>query len=108
MPELLIAIIIICVGLLALASGSVGVLRQMRMGNSAAVAAIVAQQRMENIRSQGCNSTTDGSATTSGMPEKLVFTAMNGKAKAVTESVTYKPRAGQTRYVEMRSVIPCV
>ena len=50
MPELLIAIILISVGLLSLAGGATGVLRQMRWGNQSALAAIVATQRMEIIR----------------------------------------------------------
>jgi len=107
MPELLIAIIVICVGLLSLATGSMGVLRQMRWGNQAALAAIVAQQRMETIRSQGCIYNSNGTATTRGLPEKWVITVINGKAVSVIESVTYKPREGFTRYVEMRSVVPC-
>jgi len=108
MPELLIAIILISVGLLSLASGAVGVLRQMRWGNQSAIAAIVATQRMETIRSQGCNlAGTGGTATTRNLPEKWVITVINGKGSAVVESVTYKPRAGLTRYVEMRSVVPC-
>jgi prepilin-type N-terminal cleavage/methylation domain-containing protein len=108
MPELLIAIVVICVGLLSLATGSMGVLRQMRWGNQSALAAMVAQRRMETIRSQGCNLIgTGGTATTRGLPEKWVITQINGKGSAVVESVTYVPRAGLTRYVEMRSVVPC-
>jgi Tfp pilus assembly protein PilV len=108
MPELLIAIILISVGLLSLAGGAVGVLRQMRWGSQSAIAAIVATQRMETIRSQGCSlNGTGGTATTRGLPEKWVITFINGKGSAVVESVTYTPRAGLTRYVEMRSVVPC-
>jgi Tfp pilus assembly protein PilV len=108
MPELLIAIILISIGLLSLAGGAVGVLRQMRWGSQSAIAAIVATQRMETIRSQGCSlNGTGGTATTRGLPEKWVITFINGKGSAVVESVTYTPRAGLTRYVEMRSVVPC-
>jgi prepilin-type N-terminal cleavage/methylation domain-containing protein len=107
MPELLIAIIVIAIGLLSLASGSVGVLRQMRWGNQSALAAVVATQRMENIRSQGCNVISSGTATTRGLPEKWVISVITSKARAVVESVTYVPRAGLTRYVEMKSVVPC-
>jgi len=108
MPELMIAIIVITIGLLSLATGAVGVLRQMRWGNQSALAATVAQQRMETIRSQGCNVIgTGGTATTRGMPEKWAITVINGKGSAVVESVTYVPRAGLTRYVELRSVVPC-
>lgn len=107
MPELLIAIIVIAIGLLSLASGSVGVLRQMRWGNQSALAALVATQRMEAVRSLGCVSMANGTATTRGLPEKWVITSISSKARAVVESVTYVPRAGLTRYVEMKSVVPC-
>jgi Tfp pilus assembly protein PilV len=108
MPELLIAIILISIGLLSLAGGATGVLRQMRWGNQSALAAIVATQRMETIRSKGCTlNGTGGTATTRGLPEKWAIVVINGKASAVVESVTYVPRAGLTRYVEMRSVVPC-
>lgn len=107
MPELLIAIVVICVGLLSLATGSAGVLRQMRYGNQSALAAIIATERMENIRSRGCNVLANGNATTRGLSEKWVITAVSAKARAVIESVTYVPRAGLTRWVEMKSVVPC-
>ena len=107
MPELLIAIIVIAIGLLSLATGSAGVLRQMRWGNQSALAAIVATQRMENIRSQGCSVLSNGTATTRGLGEKWVISVLTSKSRAVVESVQYKPRAGLTRYVEMKSVVPC-
>lgn len=107
MPELLIAIIVIAVGLLSLASGSVGVLRQMRYGNQSTLASAVAQQRLEAIRSQGCASLSSGTATTRGLSEKWVITVMSNKARAVAESVKYVPRAGQTNTLAMSSVVPC-
>ena len=82
----------------------------MRWGNQSALAALVATQRMETLRSESCALLTpDGSttATTRGLAEKWVVSTINGRAKAVVESVTYTPRAGLTRYVEMKSVVPC-
>lgn len=107
MPELLIAIVMISVGLLALASGSVGVLRQMRWGNQSALAAIVATARMEKMRAQGCSTLTSGTGTKRGLSEKWVVSTINGRAVAVVESVSYTPREGLTRYVELKSVVPC-
>lgn len=107
MAELLIAVVVIAVGLLSLATGSMGVLRQMRWGNQSALAAIVAQRRMETIRGQGCSSLSSNTATTRGLAEKWVITTLTTKSRAVVESVTYTPREGLTRYVEMKSVVPC-
>jgi type IV pilus assembly protein PilV len=107
MVELLIAIIVICVGLLGLATGAMGVLRQTRWGTQSALASIVAQRRMEIIRSKGCSSLSSGTATTRGLSENWVLTVINGRAQAVVESVSYVPREGVTRWVELKSVIPC-
>jgi prepilin-type N-terminal cleavage/methylation domain-containing protein len=105
--ELVVAIIIMTVGILALATGSAGVAKQMRAGNQAALAAVVGQARMETIRSKGCVSLSDGSATTRGMTEKWTITWVSSRARAVTESVTYVPRAQKSRTLALRSVVPC-
>jgi type IV pilus assembly protein PilV len=105
--ELVVAIIIITVGVLALATGSAGVAKQMRSGNQAALAAVVAQSRLETIRSLGCSNLSSGTATTRGMTEKWSVSFISGRARAVTESVTYVPRAQRTRTIGMRSVVPC-
>jgi len=105
--ELVVAIIIITVGVLALATGSAGVAKQMRSGNQSALAAVVAQSRLETIRSLGCSNLSSGTATTRGMTEKWSVSFISGRARAVTESVTYVPRAQTTRTIGMRSVVPC-
>jgi prepilin-type N-terminal cleavage/methylation domain-containing protein len=105
--ELVVAIIIITVGVLALATGSAGVAKQMRSGNQAALAAVVAQSRLETIRSLGCSNLSNGTATTRGMTEKWTVAFISGRARAVTESVTYVPRATVSRTIGMRSVVPC-
>jgi len=106
--ELVVAIIIMTVGVLALATGSAGVAKQMRAGNQAALAAIVAQARLENIRSLGCTSLANGNATTRGMTEKWAITWLSSRSRVVTESVTYVPRAKVSRTLAMRSVVPCL
>ena len=106
--ELVVAIIIMTVGVLALATGSAGVARQMRAGNQSAVAATVGQARLENIRSLGCSSLSNGTATTRGMSEKWAVVWISARARVVTESVTYVPRAQVTRTLALRSVVPCM
>ena len=106
--ELVVAIIIMTVGVLALATGSAGVAKQMRAGNQAALAAVVAQTRLETIRSQGCTYLSNGNATTRGMNEKWTITWLSGRSRVVTESVTYVPRAKVTRTIGLRSVVPCL
>lgn len=107
LPELIVATLIMTVGVLALASGSSGVVRQMRDGNLSSLASIVMQSRLETLRSQPCASQTNGTATTRGMTESWTLTALSAKVYAVTETVTYVPRAGATRTVGMQGMIPC-
>ena len=107
LAEVVIAMVILSVGLLALASGSMGVIRQMRAGNQASMAAMVAQSRMEKMRSRTCSSITTGTATTSGMAEKWSVNAMSARISAVTETVTYVPRPGVTKKLGMTGVVPC-
>lgn len=106
--ELVVAIIIMTVGVLALATSSAGVAKQMRAGNQSGLAAMVAQARLENIRSLGCSSIASGTATTRGMTEKWAITWLSGRARVVTESVTYVPRAKVSRTLALRSVVPCL
>jgi len=105
--ELVVAIIIMTVGVLALATGAAGVAKQMRDGNQAALAAVVGQARMETIRSLGCSSLSSNTATTRGMTEKWNVVWISARARAVTETVTYVPRARVSRTVAWRSVVPC-
>ena len=106
--ELVVSIIIITVGVLALATGSAGVAKQMRAGNQSSLAAVIAQSRLETIRSLGCSSLSNGSATTRGMTEKWTITWITSRSRAVTESVTYTPRARASKTLGLRSVVPCL
>lgn len=106
--ELVVAIIIMTVGVLAIATSSAGVAKQMRAGNQSALAAVIAQSRLETIRSLGCSSLSGGSAATRGMTEKWNIVWLSSRTRVVTESVTYVPRAKVTRTLSMRSVVPCL
>lgn len=106
--ELVVAMIIMTVGVLALATGSAGVAKQMRAGNQAALAAVIGNARLETIRGQGCTYLSNGSATTRGMTERWSITWISSRARAVTESVTYIPRAQRSRTLALRSVVPCL
>jgi prepilin-type N-terminal cleavage/methylation domain-containing protein len=107
LAEIVIAMVILAVGLLALARGSMGVIRQMRAGNQAATAAMVAQSRMEKMRSRTCSSISTGTATTNGLAEKWTVTSLSARVSAVAETVTYVPRPGVTKKVGLNGVVPC-
>lgn len=106
--EVMVAMVLLAVGLLALASGSVAVMRQMRSGNKAAVAAMVAQTRMERLRSKGCSNLSSGSATTMGMPEKWTVTVAIARVNAVAETVFYSSRAGKRDTIALKGAVPCL
>lgn len=107
LAEVILAIVILSVGLLALASGSMGVIRQMRAGNQAAVAAMVAQSRIEKMRSKPCTSASSGSSTTRGLSEKWTVTSINAKLSAVAETVSYVPRPGVTKKLGVTGGVVC-
>ena len=107
--EVILAMVLLAVGLLALASGSVGVMRQMRSGNKASVATRVAQARMEKLRSRGCATLSSGSATTNGMPEKWIATVNPAaRVNAVAETVFYSSRAGKRDTIALNGAVPCL
>jgi prepilin-type N-terminal cleavage/methylation domain-containing protein len=114
LAELMVSVVIITVGVLALAGSSVGVIRQMRSGNQSALAAAVAQARLENIRSRSCTSLTSGTATTRGMSEEWTINSGSvanpapARIVAVAETVTYVPRRGVTKTLGLTGWVPCI
>jgi prepilin-type N-terminal cleavage/methylation domain-containing protein len=109
LPELIVAMVILAVGILALASTAAGVMKQMRSGNQRALAAIVAQSRMETMRSLQCANLSSNSATTRGLKENWTIgaTMNNGRVVAVKESVTYILRPGATSSLVITGFVPC-
>jgi prepilin-type N-terminal cleavage/methylation domain-containing protein len=109
LPELIVAMVMLSVGILALASTAAGVMKQMRSGNQRALAAVVAQSRLEQMRSLRCGNLSSSSATTRGLNEKWTVGALmsGGRAIAVKESVTYVLRAGKTSSLVLTGLVPC-
>lgn len=110
LPELIVAMVILTVGILALASTAAGVMKQMRSGNQRALAAVVAQSRLERMRSLQCGNLSTSSATTRGLQENWTIGAMTagGRAIAVKESVTYVPAAGKKSTLVITGLVPCI
>jgi len=112
--ELIVSVTVITIGLLALAGSSVGVLRQMRSGNQAALASAVAARRLETLRSMACTSLASGTATTRGLDEAwtinpaAVTNPNTTRLTAVVETVTYVPRVGVTKKFGLTGWVPCV
>ncbi len=108
--ELLVAIIIISVGLLALASGSAATLREMELAQQQSSASMIAQSRLERLRATACASVVSGSTSVApAFTDKWTVSAFNGSSiyHIVAETVSYKDRRGSTKKFGVGTVMPC-
>jgi prepilin-type N-terminal cleavage/methylation domain-containing protein len=115
--ELVVAIVILSIGILGLASTAAVVTKQMASGGRQTVAASVAQSRFELFRSYDCHTlvgegintstsqayTTTGTATTRGIKEDWTITDSTN-VKIVKDSVTFWGRKQPLIY---KSELPC-
>lgn len=113
--ELLVAVVILGVGIVALAGASALVTRMIGRGQMATRTAQVASQRLEQLRlvanstSPKCTSGGFASGTangTMGMTEKWVITA-SGSSRTITDSVKYTAARGQTHTDVLTTIIEC-
>ena len=106
--ELIVAIMILTVGLLSLASTAGSMTRIMASSSVQTVAAQVVQSRIDSLSSLDCRTLAtagpvSGSTTVRGVTEK--WTVSDGaNVKWVTDSVTYR---GLKQPLAYRSVITC-
>ena len=107
--ELIVAIIIISVGLLALASGSGATLRQMELSQQQTNAALIAQSRLEQLRATtACSGFATGSTTVAPMyTDSWKISVYTTQSKAVAETVSYTDRYGKTKKFGVVAVMPC-
>lgn len=106
--ELIVAIMVLSVGLLALASSAGYTTRQMSSASLQTIAAQVTQSRFDSLASVSCaalpaSGTVSGKSTTRGVTETWSVTDGND-VKFILDSITYK---GRKKPLEYRSVIPC-
>ncbi|MGH7665228.1 MAG: type IV pilus modification PilV family protein [Gemmatimonadaceae bacterium] len=112
--ELIVAIVILSIGVLGLASTAAVVTRQMSGGAQQTLAANVAQSRFERLRSVNCSQLaipSTGSATGRGMSETWTLAAGASRnpsitAVVLTDTVKYYLR-GQVKTRAFRSVRTC-
>lgn len=108
--ELVAAIVILSLGVLALAGTSALVSRTLGQGSQQSNAATVAQARFEKLRSTRCP-VTSGSATSGSMNERWTKVATLGGANLrfydVIDSVSYTVR-GNTKRQAFRSIVQCL
>jgi type II secretion system protein I len=103
--ELLVAVVIFSVGLLALAGTASVILTSMTSTQSRTIAASVAESRFERIRATACASRAGGTATTRGIAEAWALDRL-ARADDVTVAVTFLSNH-QSRTETFRSFLPC-
>lgn len=104
--ELMVAMLMFTLGMLAMASTSAVVIRQMGDAGRMSVAANVARSRIERLRAESCSGAKTGTATTRSVVEAWVVTPMTRSAQ-IEVTVTYATRLG-SRSKSYRSMVPCV
>lgn len=119
--EVLVAVTVLGVGLVALAGSSALVTRMIGRGQMATRAGEVASRRLEMLRmyalstSPRCTSGSFVAGTTaagdvgigvSGVSESWTITA-NGTERTITETVSYRTAKGQTKSESFTTVIKC-
>ncbi len=104
--EVIVAMMIFTVGLLAMASTAGVVVKQMGDSNRMTVASAVARSRIEQLRLAPCTLGMTGSATTRGVTEAWRLTPMT-RSSRIDVIVSYTTKNGM-RTQAYRSMVPCV
>ena len=106
--EIMVAIVLLSIGVIALASTAGAVLRLSEEGARATEAAAVAQTRFERMRATYCAQVVPGTyaATTGRIGEKYNVAVYNLKSFVVWDTVTFTVRRG-TKKRYFRSVVRC-
>jgi prepilin-type N-terminal cleavage/methylation domain-containing protein len=104
--EMMVAVVILAIGLLGLASTAAVVTRQISGGAAQSIAANVVQSRVESLRSLSCAAIEDGSAVTRGVSERWVRGDTANRTLPVEHTVEYS--VGGTRRTLVDTVrVPC-
>ena len=103
--ELLVAVVIFSVGLLALAGTASVIMTTLTSTQSRTIAAGVAESRFERIRATTCAARAGGSTKTRGITESWTLAHL-ARADDVTVAVTFLSNH-QSRTETFRSFLPC-
>ena len=109
--ELVVAIIILSIGIIGLASTAAYVTRQMAGSKVQTIAASIAQNRMDSLTSIGCSrlvAPITGSATTRGIAESwTVKDTLGLNVKKINLTLTVPMRRGFSKTFAYTTYIPC-
>ncbi|HKG93986.1 MAG TPA: prepilin-type N-terminal cleavage/methylation domain-containing protein [Gemmatimonadaceae bacterium] len=108
--ELVVAIILLSIGIIGLASTAGYVTRQMAGSSVQTVASSVAQNRIDSLTSIGCSrlvAPMTGSATTRGISETWTVKDTLQNVKKITLALTVPLRRGAPKTINYTTFIPC-
>jgi type II secretion system protein I len=104
--ELLVAMMVFAVGMLALAATAGSVTRMMGGARRQTIASTVAQSRLERIRSSPCAALTSGSDTVRGVISRWTISTIP-RGVNVTETVIFPTSRGGTRTKTYNTSLSC-
>lgn len=107
--ELIVAMTILSIGLLAIVGTSSGIARGLGESRGDNLAAVVAQSRMETVAGMTCTGLSlprTGTTTTRGVTEKWRIADGGNNTLLVTDSVSWTTRRGTRKQVFV-TLLPC-
>ena len=110
MIELMVSLVIVSIGLLALASGATLVTRLMGGGATQTRAAMIAYTKIEQLRAVPCGSVTNGTDTLRGIVSRWTTQSVNiaaaRRGMSINLLVQY-PAVQGPRTQTYRTILPC-
>jgi type II secretion system protein I len=104
--ELMVALMVFVVGVLAVASSSTVVMTMIGGSQRRTIAAVVAESRVERLRAMSCTAHANGNTTTRGVRETWTVVPLIN-ADDVTVVITFPSSGGRMTTQTYRTYIPC-
>lgn len=104
--ELMVAMLIFTIGVLAMMSSAGSVMTMMSGSQRRTIAATVAEARFERLRAQSCDQHVNGTLVTHGVRETWNIVPLT-RANDVTVVVTYPAAGGRIATQTYRTFVPC-
>ena len=104
--EMIIAIIVMSIGVMGLASTASYVAQQMGGGSMQTIAAALSTKVADSLSSRKCTSLVAGTQTKRGVTVAWTVTTAT-RTRTVDQTVTYKPKRGSTKTINYRMVLQC-
>ncbi|HEX5437279.1 MAG TPA: prepilin-type N-terminal cleavage/methylation domain-containing protein [Gemmatimonadaceae bacterium] len=106
--ELMVAIMVMTVGILGLASSAALVTRMMSGGSRQTIAASVVQRRFEQLRNLQCSLLASGDTTTRGVQETWTVTREGANLALVVDTLRFQGMTGEPTSVQgYQSYVRC-